>query len=149
MKTTNVLAEILVVGGWSLLWVAPLLIEKMNITEKININFINSLLIVCFIYFIGMIVNFLGDLPFSSIDKIIAKKYGGKENIQKIRNRVFLKSEQNSNYLFQRRSFVRIYRSNSLTFFIIIILSLFNYYDNILSLNKASILLFSIIQNYI
>lgn len=65
------------------------------------------------VYFWGMLLNFLSDQVFRFADTAIARKYGGKEHLQRLRACIIVRSKEGGDYLNQRRSMVRIYRANS------------------------------------
>ena len=129
MKTTSLLAELLVIGVCGSFWVYPLIslvipfdIQKIFLKNGVQPIFIALTLV----YFLGMLINFISDRLFDPIDKKIYSAYGGKESIQKARSLIFLHSKEAADYLLQRRSIVRIFRANSLNCLILIIIVFFN-----------------------
>ena len=124
MKTTNLLAELFVIGVWGLIWCIPIFKEILNpkyFNYLFSPNFNSAIIILAIIYFLGMCVNFLSDLIFSYFDKKIAEKHGGKNMLHGLRSRILLSTSDASNYMFQRRSFIRIFRANTFNFILILI----------------------------
>ena len=129
MNTTNILAEIIVVGSFSFLWTIPVFINFLDnncIQSLLKLNLKSAVLFLAVIYFFGTLSNFLADKIFFLIDKIVAKKFGGKSEIRKKRTKIILNNSDATAYLFQRRSFVRIFRANSFNCFLASIVFHFN-----------------------
>ena len=150
MKNSNLLAELLVIGVWGSAWGIPIINVTLpsNIVQDVaNMNLLKlSLIIIAFIYFFGMLVNFLSGRIFSLIDNKIAKKYGRKSKVRYYRSKIILTSSEASNYLFKRRSFVRIFRANSFSFLMFYIVIIFNisgmgdYTNNVYGFNYILVL---------
>ncbi|MBU1344047.1 MAG: hypothetical protein KKE44_20405 [Proteobacteria bacterium] len=147
MSTTNILAEIIVVGTFSFLWTVPIFInfwDNVCLQSLIKLNFKSTIIFLAVIYFLGTISNFIADKLFFGIDKYIVKKHGGKNQVRTNRTKIILKSSDATAYLFQRRSFVRIFRANSMNCFLGAVVVYFNVGNvtNIFSFNKSYLSLF-------
>lgn len=117
MSTSFLFAEILVIGIWSFLWlyaVSNKIFAGDIFVSLADADIFSSIIFVGFIYFLGMIMNVLSDIIFKPIDSKLATQSGGKENLQKGRAIIILKSEHAAQYLNQRRSIMRIFRANTL-----------------------------------
>ena len=144
MKTTSLLAELLVIGFWSSFWLIALLCNFADfelIFKIIKTNFLLILVVLAIVYFLGMLINLIADASLSFVDKFTANKFGGKLSLVKTRTKIILKSSEAANYLFQRRSFVRIYRANCINTLILFHIAIFDVgnFSNRLGL-KVSIL---------
>ena len=120
MNTTNMLVEIIVVGVFGFLWVGPIMLNCFDAAYLQNFFELNIKSIIVFlaiIYFLGAISNFIADKLFFCVDKYIVKGYGSKAEIRKNRSKIIVSSSDAACYLFQRRSFVRIFRANSMNLF--------------------------------
>lgn len=147
MSTTNILAEIIVVGTFSFLWTGPIFInfwENVCLKNLMSLNFKSTVVFLAIIYFLGTISNFIADKLFFLIDKYIVKKHGGKSQVRTNRSKIILNSSDATAYLFQRRSFVRIFRANSMNCFlgaVVVYLNVGNI-TTIFSFNKSYLSLF-------
>lgn len=116
MKTTSLLVELLVIGTWGSLWAYPvvaLAVPNHSLASCLGSQSGLLLVLVPFVYFWGMLINFLSDQVFRFADTAIARKYGGKQYLQRLRACIIVRSKEGGEYLNQRRSMVRIYRANS------------------------------------
>jgi hypothetical protein len=129
MGTTNLLAEILIIGTWAAFWAIPIFREAVTvdcITYVSKLNFEKIAALAAIVYFLGMIMNFVSDVVFSPLDKLLAKRFGGKDALIKSRAYLIIKSDKAYEYLMQRRSFVRIYRANTLNCILIFLVTAFD-----------------------
>jgi len=116
MTTTRLLVELLVIGTWGSLWAYPVM---ALVVPRSLASYLGSqpelllLVLLPFLYFWGMLVNFLSDQIFRFADKAIAREYGGKEHLQRLRACIIVRCKEGGEYLNQRRSMVRTYRANS------------------------------------
>ena len=141
MNTTNILAEIIVVGSFSFLWTIPVFMNFLDnncIQSLLKMNLKSAVVFLAVVYFFGTLSNFLADKIFFLIDKVVSKKFGGKSKIRQKRTKIILNNSDATAYLFQRRSFVRIFRANSFNCFLASIVFYFNVggLTNLLSFNK-------------
>lgn len=129
MQTTTILSELLVIGLISMSWLLPILNKVIDLKPLLSLSNDKGVILFFFLillYFLGIFFNNISDIAFYFYDKWLSKKYGGKEKLQKIRLQIIVKSELGANYLFRKRSFVRILRSASLNLVLIIIYLLFD-----------------------
>ena len=138
MQTVSFLTELFVIGVFGILWIDPLMKIVLNYSifdTLLGWNTGNILVLFAFIYFAGMFINFLSDIAFHLIDKRISQKYGGKEYLQKLRIKVIISSQEGANYLFRRRSIVRIFRANTFNVLLLLIIeAIFNVHIRYVSL---------------
>lgn len=129
MGTTNLLAEILIIGAWAAFWAIPVFREAVTvdcISYLSNLSFEKIAALAAIVYFLGMLINFIADIVFSPLDRMLAKRFGGKETLVKSRANLIIKSDTAYEYLMQRRSFVRIYRANTLNCAFIFLVTAFD-----------------------
>jgi hypothetical protein len=147
MQTINFLTELFVIGVFGIVWIDPLTKTLINysIFDTLYVwNTSTILVLFAFTYFIGMFINFLSDIAFHLIDKLISQKYGGKEYLQKLRIKIIISSQEGANYLFRRRSIIRIFRANTFNVLVLLIIeAIFNVhirYVNLLLVPRWSLL---------
>ena len=131
MNTTSLIAEIIIVGLFSIPWIFPIINKVIDLSEIIE-NGNNTLLLIlgiAFTYFVGMLINQFSDLLFKKNNDKYYKKYGGKEKIQAKRIELIINSESFADYINQRRSIVRIFRSNISNIGIFLLFYLFNLFN--------------------
>lgn len=144
MKTTNLIAELLVIGVFGTFWILPTIsicynVNYSNLTE--NINLVDLSLGFAILYFIGMVMNYISDVLYKKIDYCYARKHGGKEALWQMRYNILIKSSDAGEYLFQRRSIIRIFRANSLNIFLIsIVIIISPVFDGIVPLKNRILL---------
>ena len=129
MQTTSLLVELMVIGLWACSWVYPLaslVVPNAEIKRIVLANNIGLLIAIAAIYFIGMFTNLIADISLRWFDSIAANKFGGKQEIQKLRVAVFTKSGDAYQYLLQRRSMVRVFRANWISTMLFLIVYIFN-----------------------
>lgn len=129
MQTVSFLTESFVIGVFGIIWIDPLIKTVVNYSIFDTLPTWNThtiLVLVAFIYFAGMIINFLSDITFYKFDKHISNRYGGKKYLKKLRAKIIISSQEGANYLFRRRSIVRIFRANTFNILILIIEIIFN-----------------------
>ena len=92
MNTTSVLAELLVIGVFSLSWLYPFatsIFSEKNITPWLSLDIKSLIVVLPILYFCGILMNFLSDIILTPIDNKIAERYGGKKKIIQIRTKIF------------------------------------------------------------
>lgn len=126
MKNVSFLTEIIVIGSISLIWIIPTLNFFLDIDQNniLQLTLSDLIIGISFIYLMGIIINYVSDKIMSFIDKKIERNYGGKNNLQILRCQLLLTTNSAVEYMFQRRSLVRLFRANFLNFLIIDILYL-------------------------
>lgn len=115
MATTRLLVELLVIGLWGSLWAYPVatLVIPRSLAATLRGDPALILVLLLLLYSWGMIVNFLADQAFWFVDRLIARPFGGKERIQRLRAFIFVRSREAGEYLQQRRSMVRVHRATT------------------------------------
>ncbi len=127
MKTTSLIAELLVIGVFGSFWILPAvsIFYELNYEELTkNLNLLDLSLGIAILYFVGMMMNYLSDILYKKVDNGIADEHGGKETLWQKRYNILIQSSSAAEYLFQRRSIIRIFRANSLNILLVAIMVL-------------------------
>jgi len=121
MNTTSLLIELIVIGSFGLIWIDPIIKYMFDFSIFTTKVFFSQYIFIpiVVIYFLGMCLNFISDIIFHKLDENISKNYGGKKNIQKLKSKIIVLSSEGANYIYKRRSIVRIFRANTINIFII------------------------------
>lgn len=149
MQTTSFLAELIVIGSFGIIWVDPLINIGINYSIFNTSSEGNTLMILALIpliYFLGVFINFLSDIIFHIFDTLASEKHGGKKRLQKMRIKIILNSPEGANYLYRKRSILRIFRGNTFNVLAFIIIEIiFNIHTrySILSIIPKGSLIFS------
>ncbi|NLT50786.1 MAG: hypothetical protein GXX85_07730 [Ignavibacteria bacterium] len=145
MKTTSILAELLVIGTVSLGWIKPIidgLIKYEVFKNEFSDYYIYYLIVV--IYLLGIVLNYISDRFFYYYDARQVNKYGNKQKIQLLRCKLLLLSAEVNSYMSQKRSIIRIFRASAFNFLMYAVVALCSLYEPYLKANCFVLFLMSL-----